>query len=269
MMPAASLDVGPGGRVGVAWTSAHEDGTHNVYFAESADGGANFGVNHRVHPSPEGVQEFPDVAYDDDGCIHVIWGHAEAPEWDYDLHYGRSEDAGVTFSVPVRVNDDPEEETHAQDSAHLARRARGGLDGDHDPIAAWSAAANQRTSSGPMPGAYAVWVDGREASGPNIYAARSVEAMAVEEEPATEVGASSLSLALGPSLTWGPIHLPAGVVSVHDVTGRQVWRQPRHTAGRTSASGGASTRLRLGAGVYFVRWWTETGTATQRVTVLR
>lgn len=81
--------------------------------------------------------------------------------------------------------------------------------------------------------------------------------------------AASLSLALGPSLTWGPIHLPAGVVSVHDVTGRQVWRQRGHTAGRTPASGGASTRLRLGAGVYFVRWWTETGTATQRVTVLR
>ncbi|MBD3237200.1 MAG: hypothetical protein GF330_10880 [Candidatus Eisenbacteria bacterium] len=66
-MPAASLDVGPQGCIGVAWTSGHADELGDVYFAESIDGGASFGPNFLVTETHQGIQELPDLCYDDRG----------------------------------------------------------------------------------------------------------------------------------------------------------------------------------------------------------
>lgn len=260
-MPAASLDVGPGGEVGVVWTSAHEDDTHNVYFAQSTNGGASFGTNVRVHPFLEGVQEFPDVALDDEGRRHVIWGHADAPDWDYDLHYAFSDNGGTGFTSPVRVNDDPEEETHAQDSACLARGATFGV--------------------------HAAWVDGREPAGPNIYFAAGTQAMDVAgdadgaDEPDDADGAHGdaggaasgswpglITVWPGPNPVWHVMHLPADAISVHDVGGRVMWSRRQGGSASHASQLGLDRPLRLEPGVYFVRWGSDDEARVGKVTVV-
>ena len=104
-MPAASLDVGPLGRVGVVWTSAHEGDDLNVYFAESDNGGVSYGTNYRLHLDPEGLQHEPTIAYDDSSLIHVLWEDAQEPQWDYNIAYACSADSGRTFSDPERITD--------------------------------------------------------------------------------------------------------------------------------------------------------------------
>ena len=66
-MPSASLDVGPGGRIGVVWTDADELDIHNIFFAESIDGGASYGINYPIHSAHDGPEQFPSIAYDEGG----------------------------------------------------------------------------------------------------------------------------------------------------------------------------------------------------------
>jgi hypothetical protein len=142
-MPAASLDVGPGGQVGVVWTSAHLNEVPDAYFAESTDGGATFGENHRTHPDTDGIQQYPAVAYDGLGVAHTFWEQSNDPIWDANILYAATGDGGASFTAPERVNDDPEWEINSQEKVAAA-----GLAGS---------------------GVVVVWMDGRQNHEDNVF----------------------------------------------------------------------------------------------------
>jgi hypothetical protein len=142
-MPCASLDVGPDGQVGVVWTSAHLSEVPDAYFAESTDGGVTFGENHRSHPSTDGIQQLPAIAYDGSGVAHVFWEESTDPTWDTNILYAATGDGGTTFTSPERVNDDPVWELNMQEKVAAA-----GLPGR---------------------GVVAVWMDGRQNAEDNVF----------------------------------------------------------------------------------------------------
>ncbi len=251
-MPPASLDVGPDGSVGVIWTSAHEADDRNVYFAESTDDGASYGTNYRVHQVVTNTQKEPAITYDAFGVIHVCW-QTQIESWDYDIQYAFSDNHGVTFSEPERVNDDPPGSMHAQAEVDIIDDPAGGL--------------------------LAIWMDPRQAFDENVFFASSAAAMGIdngwENDLSAGDGSDNAPLASNPvhifpnpmrTGTW----LRARAATLYDVRGRLV----RHLRGGGESGrrlihwDGRDLRGRpVAPGAYFVRLETERGPETRRVIV--
>jgi hypothetical protein len=248
-MPAASLDVGPDGRVGVVWTSGHENEDLNVYFAESIDSGISFGANSRMHDTTGGVQVEPAVAYDAPGTIHAFW-RSEVKNRDYDIHYVCSGDGGATFSAPERVNDDPPGSMNAQQGVDAA-----GL---------------------PTEGVMAVWLDSRENAEENVYFANSAAALAIDPVDGDDAAGGSPAAAGGrvfPNPTQTGAWFEGRAATLYDARGRLVRRLVSHDPYGSSWiywDGRDLSGARLVPGAYFVRLETERGgLLTRRLTVSR
>lgn len=95
MRPA--LAAGPDSAVAVAWT----DVDYDIQVAVSRDGGSSFGAPIRVNQDQgDALQEFPSLAFDDDGVLHAVWLDPrfapERVEEPADLYYARIEDGAVS-----------------------------------------------------------------------------------------------------------------------------------------------------------------------------
>jgi hypothetical protein len=190
-MPCASLDVGPGGQVGVVWTSSHVNEVPDVYFAESIDGGASFGPNHRTHPDAAGIQRLPDIAYDGLGAAHAFWEDSTEPAWEVNIHHAATSDGGAVFTPPERVNDDPPEESNLQEKVAAAGLAGGGV--------------------------VAVWMDGRQNLEDNVYfAGPALSGVGGETLAAARTPRAIPSLTRGATAFWG------ARVRIFDTQGRNV-----------------------------------------------
>lgn len=250
-MPSASLDVGPAGRVGVVWTSAHEDDSRDTYFAESADRGLSYGTNVRVNPDLSGLQQEPAIAYDVYGVIHVLWEDSSPPDYDYDIHYASSTDSGCTFSDPVRVNDDPLAVFYPQN--HVAACG--------DPVA----------------GVAAVWLDGRENFDENVYLAGSIPVGVPEDEvwpndPAGEAPHPDLTASVYPNPTPGGAYFRATAVRLFDIRGRlvrEIISEGGGAGGWLYWDGRDERGVSVPSGIYLARFAADGVAGSQKVAVLR
>ncbi len=107
--------VGPDGTVYVAWEDFHRP--DRIVIDRSFDGGQTFGADRTVAtitPIDDPLHgfgwkfrtnSFPSLGVGPDGTLYVAW--ADQRNGDADILVSRSTDRGVTWSAPVRVNDDP------------------------------------------------------------------------------------------------------------------------------------------------------------------
>ena len=248
-MPSASLDVGPDGRVGVVWTSGHEDEELNVYFAESSDFGSSFGTNLCLHESPAGAQEDPSIAYDVRGVVHVCWEDTQAPLLDQDILYAHSIEGEPFFSDPERIHDDPPGSGHSQEKAYLIAHA--GLE------------------------LAAVWLDSREVGDGNVYFARSAAAVGVDPDAMAQDDEGPMAPRLAsvcPNPSRGPTRIRARSVRLYDVLGRTVRRLSTGSEAGVawlSWDGRDAQGIRVAPGVYFLRLETDEGWRTERLIIAR
>jgi len=114
----SSIAIGPNGEVFVSYLDGHFGGT-GITLTKSVDGGVTFSATRAaVLFTPvagtltggNGVraESFPATAVDKNGTYHLVYA-AVAPGQAVDrsdIFYVRSSDGGITFSAPVRLNDD-------------------------------------------------------------------------------------------------------------------------------------------------------------------
>ncbi len=124
-----NINSGPYGEVYVIWAiydTWPQDET-SIGMARSFDGGATFGPATRIISNIRGIRSsgisknmrnnsFPSMAVDIsggefNGNIYIVWSNIGVPGIntgsDVDVYMIRSEDQGVTWSAPIRVNQDP------------------------------------------------------------------------------------------------------------------------------------------------------------------
>ncbi len=105
--------VGPDGVIYVAWLNFNQD---SIRINKSTNGGASFGTPSLVanissipSPLPGGefrTYSFPTMAVDpNNGYVYVAW--SDFRNGDADIYFTRSTNGGLSWSTPVRVNDDP------------------------------------------------------------------------------------------------------------------------------------------------------------------
>jgi hypothetical protein len=104
----SAMALAPNGDIYVVWLDgrdpAQPEGTFSLYIARSADKGKSFGKNLKI---ALGVCPCcrPAISISDDGKVYVAW--RKVFDGDIrDIVLARSDDAGATFSVPVKAADD-------------------------------------------------------------------------------------------------------------------------------------------------------------------
>jgi len=99
-----SVAIGSNGDIYVTWHDKR-NGSFDIYFAKSADGGATFGPNIRVDDSGTAYRDQfdPRVVVDKEENIYVIWH--DYRHRDHDIYFAKSTDGGDSFGANVRVDD--------------------------------------------------------------------------------------------------------------------------------------------------------------------
>jgi len=124
-----NIQTGPNGEVYVAWIiydSWPSDETA-IALAKSTDGGASFTDATRIISNIRGIRttetsknhrvnSFPSMAVDmsggpNNGYIYIVWANIGVPGTntgpDIDVYMIRSEDGGINWTAPIKVNQDP------------------------------------------------------------------------------------------------------------------------------------------------------------------
>ncbi len=111
--------VGADGTLYVAWNDFYSPG---IWFDKSTDGGLSFGTDRRIVRTYTAsdyingdvlVFSYPAMAADVwetspyRGNLYIAYMDTSTAGTDYDIYFMKSEDGGITWSTPVRVNDDP------------------------------------------------------------------------------------------------------------------------------------------------------------------
>lgn len=113
-------------RGGRLWVAFVQNG--HVYVAGPADPGQGFSAPRAVNPVPERIyndgENRPKIAIGDSGEVYVSWTEKTEGRFAGDIRFSRSLDGGMTFSEPVRVNDDRAPITHRFDSMVLDGKGR-------------------------------------------------------------------------------------------------------------------------------------------------
>ncbi|MDH3597986.1 MAG: hypothetical protein OEM93_24380, partial [Rhodospirillales bacterium] len=112
----------------LVWQSNSQDGFLYGIYAQRYDAlGVARGGEFRVNVTTAGVQEFPDVAMDDDGNFVVVWESYQGGA-SYDIYARRYDAAGTAQGGEFRVN-----ATTAGDQRYPAVA----MDADGDFVVAW------------------------------------------------------------------------------------------------------------------------------------
>ena len=108
----ASINVGPGGKILVAWENRKQPAStgvhhHDSYFAQSVDGGVSFGPPVNVSQSPNSaLSDYPWAAEGPDGTI-VVGYEDNAVGGALDAVVNASKDGGLTFGPRIDVSNNP------------------------------------------------------------------------------------------------------------------------------------------------------------------
>jgi PKD domain len=99
--PALALDAS--NNIVIAWMDSR-NGSYDIFFAKSTDGGRTFPSNVRVHEALASDQTEADLAVDPENSnlIHVVWTDARSVPNGQDIFYANSTNGGVSFSSPSR-----------------------------------------------------------------------------------------------------------------------------------------------------------------------
>jgi hypothetical protein len=102
----SAIGVGPSGNVYVVWTDFRSDGSGDVYFARSTDGGVTFSANMPVNTYTAAAQVYPELAIDGNETVYVVWLDARRyVESANDIYMARSVNLGLSFDPGFRVSD--------------------------------------------------------------------------------------------------------------------------------------------------------------------
>ena len=116
--PHPALVVGSDHQIHLTWAD-NSSGTWDVYYARSADGGANFSQPVTVDSEATGAARgHPTLAVGPDGSVYVAWEDTRGGDWD--IYCARSDD-GQAFSPPVLADDDATGKDQAQPTIVVGR----------------------------------------------------------------------------------------------------------------------------------------------------
>ncbi len=91
------------GKIHIVWTD-YRSINFDVYYANSTDGGITFNKNVKVNDDGTGTttQQYPEIAVDTTGKIHIVW--IDWRNGNTDIYYSNSTDGGISFNKDVMVN---------------------------------------------------------------------------------------------------------------------------------------------------------------------
>lgn len=92
----------------VAWADQRSGTDHDIYFANSTDGGATWSDPNVKINTDVGIttQNSPALAVDSNGVIYMVWQDNRDSNH-YDIYFAKSSDGGATWTDPnIRVNSD-------------------------------------------------------------------------------------------------------------------------------------------------------------------
>ena len=105
---AQCIGIGPNDEIYIAWHD-NRNGSYDIYFDKSTDGGQSFGTDIRVDDTGiSSVTQFtPSLAVAENGDIYIAWRdhRNDTGNDDIDIYACVSTDSGSTFSENVKVND--------------------------------------------------------------------------------------------------------------------------------------------------------------------
>jgi hypothetical protein len=99
-----SVAGGGPGNVYITWMDPRE-GSFDIYFTRSVDGGDTFSTNKKINDDVGSAsQSSPSIAVDEAGKICSAWRDERNGNWD--IYFSSSVTGGTTFSTNIKVNDD-------------------------------------------------------------------------------------------------------------------------------------------------------------------
>jgi len=96
-----SVAVAPNGNIYVVWQD-DRNGTDNIYFAKSTDGGYSFSANMQINDAPA-IAGYPKIAVSSNGIIYLVWH--DARNGNMDIYFTKSTDGGISFEPSRRIDD--------------------------------------------------------------------------------------------------------------------------------------------------------------------
>lgn len=146
-IPIPSMNVDPNsGNIYIAWPDSR-NGNQDIFIANSTNGGASFGANHRINDdSGSSSQYMVDLAVDGTGKVHAAWEDGREGAWN--IYYANSTDGGNSWTPNIKVTTASTPFTYDRPGDYFALRA------------------------GPDNTIYIVWTDGRGTDF-DIYYARN------------------------------------------------------------------------------------------------
>ncbi|MDP3025081.1 MAG: hypothetical protein Q8O10_06055 [candidate division Zixibacteria bacterium] len=165
--PAIDVDISNGsnrGFVYVAYEDYGTDGSLDMFFTRSTDGGVSWSTKKRINDDPSGNradQFHPWLAVDQKGVISVIFYDRRNDPYSYlmDVYLTHSFDGGLTFTPNRRittVSSDPRAGVSLAEYRTVSLKMPAGLIGEYIGLATWDSYLN------------AVWTDTREGN-QNVY----------------------------------------------------------------------------------------------------
>ena len=165
--PAMDVDISNSpyrGNVYLAYGDYGTDGSLDMFFTLSTDGGITWSSKKRINDDPSGNradQFHPWLAVDQKGVISVIFYDRRNDPYNYlmDVYLTHSFDGGLTFTPNRRittVSSDPRAGSLAGEFSKVSLKMPAGLIGEYNGLATWDSYLN------------AVWTDTREGN-QNVY----------------------------------------------------------------------------------------------------
>ena len=102
LSPQITVDLA--GNINVAWES-ESPGNSDIIFSRSADKGVTFSAPMSLSNSL-GQSRNPQIALDAGGNINVVWTDNNPSDFNPDIFFARSNDGGITFSIPQNLSQD-------------------------------------------------------------------------------------------------------------------------------------------------------------------
>jgi hypothetical protein len=104
-----------GNSVYAVWTQLKEDGTYDIFFARSLDGGANYEKEKKL-ATASGEAPYPKLVLTGN-ATYVVWSQLAADSGTHEIYFTRSLNGGDEFNEPINVSNNAGDSLSPQVSA--------------------------------------------------------------------------------------------------------------------------------------------------------